>query len=313
MWKTLFAALLLCSAATYAQEIGLASYYSDKYNGGRTVSGETYNRNEMVAAHKSLPFNTRVRVTRLDDNRSVVVRIIDRMPDVKGRVVDLSGRAAEQLDMLDEGTVQVRLDVLDGTATPPPAAAPTRPTPSSPRRPTPRPIPSEDEDETIDLEIPKPDPGERTTVTVTESETSTRTTQPTPTPTPPRPTDPKPTPTKPTPPKPAARTETTGVRIAKTFKPYELYHIELSVPDKTGYGVQVALLSNYENAFKKVTELQAKFFDNVLMSIAPGETEGSKIYRIILGPFEDRATANAYKRSLKKKKIDGFVVPLAEF
>ena len=235
------------------------------------------------------------------------------MPDVKGRVVDLSGRAAEQLDMLDEGTVQVRLDVLDGTATPPPAAAPTRPTPSSPRRPTPRPIPSEDEDETIDLEIPKPDPGERTTVTVTESETSTRPTQPTPTPTPPRPTDPKPTPTKPTPPKPAARTETTGVRIAKTFKPYELYHIELSVPDKTGYGVQVALLSNYENAFKKVTELQAKFFDNVLMSIAPGETEGSKIYRIILGPFEDRATANAYKRSLKKKKIDGFVVPLAEF
>lgn len=315
MWKTILAAFLLFGGTAIAQEIGLASYYSDKYNGGRTASGETYNRNEMVAAHKSLPYDTRIRVTRLDDNRSVVVRIIDRMPDVKGRVVDLSGRAAEQLGMLDEGTTQVRLDVLSGDA---PATTRTEPRPAPrttppPRTSTPRPRPAQADDDRVTVSVPEPDPGERTTVVI-EEPAAPRTN---PTPNPPRvttTTTKAPAPPRSTTSSEAGKTEATPqARKAKTFQPYDLYQIQLLVPEKTGFGVQVANLSSYENALKKVADLQAQFFDNILLSISPGKMEGTKSFRIILGPFESQKQANAYKRSLKKKKIEGFVVPLSEF
>lgn len=96
---------------------GLASYYSDEYQGMKTKSGAVYNRNELTAAHKTLPFGTRVRVTRTDNNRSTIVRIIDRGPRAKDRVIDVSGAAAEQLGMIGDGLVNVRLEVLPAEGT----------------------------------------------------------------------------------------------------------------------------------------------------------------------------------------------------
>ncbi|MFW3613243.1 septal ring lytic transglycosylase RlpA family protein [Billgrantia antri] len=90
-------------------ERGQASFYADRYHGRRTASGETHDRNALTAAHRSLPFGTRVRVTRLDNGRETVVRINDRGPFVRGRVIDLSRRAAEELDMLGQGVAEVRL------------------------------------------------------------------------------------------------------------------------------------------------------------------------------------------------------------
>ena len=92
---------------------GLASWYSDALHGRTTASGETYDRNAFTAAHRELPFGTRVRVTRARDGRSVVVRINDRGPFVAGRVIDLSRRAAEELDMIEDGVVDVRLVIVD--------------------------------------------------------------------------------------------------------------------------------------------------------------------------------------------------------
>ncbi|WP_084671260.1 septal ring lytic transglycosylase RlpA family protein [Modicisalibacter ilicicola] len=92
---------------------GQASYYSDAYQGKRTASGERYDRSAMTAAHPSLPFGTRVEVINLDNGREVVVRINDRGPFVRGRIIDLSYRAAEQLGMIRSGTAPVRVRAVN--------------------------------------------------------------------------------------------------------------------------------------------------------------------------------------------------------
>ena len=90
-------------------EIGLASYYADRFHGRPTASGEHYDRHALTAAHRRLPFGTRVEVTRLDNGQTVRVRINDRGPFVKGRIIDLSRAAARKLDMLQKGVVKVRV------------------------------------------------------------------------------------------------------------------------------------------------------------------------------------------------------------
>ena len=108
-----FLALLLFATGLRAQEYGEASYYSDKFQGSLTYSGEPYDRDALTAAHKSLAIGTQVSVTNIDNGRSVRVRINDRLPDVKGRVIDLSYAAAREIGMLDEATAQVKLGAFE--------------------------------------------------------------------------------------------------------------------------------------------------------------------------------------------------------
>jgi rare lipoprotein A (peptidoglycan hydrolase) len=89
---------------------GKASYYS--YRAAKTAEGSSFDRDLLTAAHRSLPFGTKVRVTDLATNKSVVVRITDRGPKVRGRVLDLSLGAARSLGILDRGVAQVRGEVL---------------------------------------------------------------------------------------------------------------------------------------------------------------------------------------------------------
>lgn len=91
---------------------GIASWYGPGFHGKETASGETYNQWDLTAAHATLPFGTRVLVTNLDTNKSIVVRVNDRGPWVKGRIIDLSRRAAQEIGLLDSGIGRVRLDVL---------------------------------------------------------------------------------------------------------------------------------------------------------------------------------------------------------
>jgi rare lipoprotein A (peptidoglycan hydrolase) len=92
-------------------QVGLASYYSNEV-GPRTANGERFDPEAMTAAHRTLPFGTRVRVTNLHNGRSVIVRINDRGPFVDARVIDLSHGAARQLRLVGEGVSPVRLEVL---------------------------------------------------------------------------------------------------------------------------------------------------------------------------------------------------------
>lgn len=99
------------SESRFTQE-GKASFYARMHHGQRTASGERHDQSALVAAHRSLAFGSRVRVTNLDNGKQVTVRINDRGPFVRGRIIDLSRAAAERIGMIDQGIVRVRIETL---------------------------------------------------------------------------------------------------------------------------------------------------------------------------------------------------------
>lgn len=97
---------------------GKATYYSKRATGSRTSSGERLHHDSLTCAHRSYPFGTRLLVTNLNNGRSVVVRVTDRGPYARGRIIDLSWRAAKELDILNHGVAMVRVDVMKETTIP---------------------------------------------------------------------------------------------------------------------------------------------------------------------------------------------------
>lgn len=267
-----------------AQEFGYASYYSDDYNGSETAYGEIYDRNKLTAAHKMHPLGTRLRVTRLDNKKSVIVKVNDRGPYLKGRIVELSFAAAKQLGMLNEGQVEVKLEVVG--------------------------------QEVVQKEVPKepvavPTINPNPSTEVPKATTTANTTTP-----PPAPVENKPATTPvvvekkviEAPVKPSTKTQIDKSKLVRgDIGNSGLFQIAISRSDKKGFGVQVASVGSYESMMDKVAQLQGKWFDNILISM-----DGGKKFRVILGPFDTEGSARAYENNLKKKKIDGFVVNLAE-
>ncbi|UYL07268.1 septal ring lytic transglycosylase RlpA family protein [Bdellovibrio sp. SKB1291214] len=107
-------ALPSCATALHVGSVkkGQASWYGESHQGNRTASGEIFDLNKLTAAHKTLPMGSQVRVTSLSSGRSVVVRINDRGPFTKGRILDVSEAAAKQLGFIKKGTDQVRMEVV---------------------------------------------------------------------------------------------------------------------------------------------------------------------------------------------------------
>lgn len=95
-------------------EQGVASWYGPNFHGKLTANGETYNMYDLTAAHRTLPFNTVLRVINQDNGEAVVVRVNDRGPFAKNRIIDLSKKAAEEIDMIGNGTAPVQLVLLEG-------------------------------------------------------------------------------------------------------------------------------------------------------------------------------------------------------
>ncbi|MEO0205275.1 MAG: septal ring lytic transglycosylase RlpA family protein [candidate division WOR-3 bacterium] len=93
-------------------DYGLASYYGDEFNGKKTASGEVYNKWDYTCAHRTLNFGTRVKVTNLENRKTVIVRVNDRGPFAKGRIIDLSYAAAKEIDMIEKGVVRVKVEVV---------------------------------------------------------------------------------------------------------------------------------------------------------------------------------------------------------
>ncbi|MEZ4985517.1 MAG: septal ring lytic transglycosylase RlpA family protein [Saprospiraceae bacterium] len=287
------------------EEYGLASYFSDDYNGRGTAYGMVYDKEEMTCAHKRHPAGTMLKVTRLDNNKFVVVKVIDKGPFIKGRVVDLSRKAAQMLGIIDMGDVQVKVELMKKSSTT--------------EEPAPTPQAARAEEEASSPAESKP---------ATYSETA----QLPATPAPSAPVAEKDTDTKEPPAKAASTTvaekqpnnsSQTTTTVSTQSKPsndrvrmvgddysvYGLYKITLEKPRQTGgFGVQVASFSNYENVLQKVAELQAKWFEDILVSVEPA-TGGKNNYRVILGHFDDQSSATRYQRSLSSRyKISGFVV-----
>lgn len=105
--------ILACgsSKSTFTQS-GPGSYYADKFDGRRTASGDTYRPGQLTAAHNTLPFGTKLKVTNTRNGHSVKVVVNDRGPHVKGRIVDVSKKAARKLDLLDTGVAPMQIKVL---------------------------------------------------------------------------------------------------------------------------------------------------------------------------------------------------------
>lgn len=271
-------ALVLC-----AQEFGYASYYSDEYNGSETAYGEIYDRGKMTAAHKMHPLGTRLRVTRLDTKKSVIVRVNDRGPYLKGRIVELSYAAAKQLGMLNDGQVEVKVEVVGQE------------------------VAKREEPKTNPVAVP----------TTNTEEVAKPTTTAINTPPPSAPVETKPAPVEvaekkvnvvAAPVKPSTKLQVDKNKLVRgDMGTSGLFQIAIAHSDKKGFGVQVAMVSTYESMLDKVAELQGKWFDNILISM-----DGGKKFRVILGPFDTAESAKAYDNNLKKKRIEGFVVNLAE-
>ena len=270
---------------TYAQkpEYGEASFYDDSFQGKETAYGVKYDKNDLTTAHKIHPYGTILKVTRLDNKKSVNVKVIDKGPYIKGRIVDLSKRAAQVLGFVEDGTANVKVEVVKkGTQD---AVAETTTT-----------VPEKKEKTTVS----RPSDYDTNTPTPTNKAKTVSNTPAT-----------EKKPTDATAKKEKTKPAPTAARLVKQdYTQYGLYKIQLERPVKKGFGVQVSSLTNYENVLKQVADLQAKSFDNILISVEKGK-DGKSVYKIILGPQDTESQANTYKSNLKKKyKINGFVISL---
>ncbi|MDX1665997.1 MAG: septal ring lytic transglycosylase RlpA family protein [Saprospiraceae bacterium] len=297
--------LSLCSLS--AQEFGIATYYSDDFHGRKTAYGVRYDKNELTAAHKKHPFGTMLRVTNMDNNKSVVVKVNDRGPYISGRIIELSKAAAQRLNMLDKGLAEVKLEVVKrpapgteepvreneakGSATSSPENYGDRSGSSS----------SSSSGETSSGNSSSANNPDRQRQT-TEDRQSTSSSS-------------KPASSQRSPSQTGNRGNTQTEKkepvarlVRGKFNKYGLYKIQLEQGPASGFGVQVAYLSNFENVMTKIAELQGMWFDDILVSMEPGPG-GSTGYKIILGMYDTEAKAQHYKGDLKKKHgIDGFVV-----
>ncbi|MFC5271010.1 septal ring lytic transglycosylase RlpA family protein [Adhaeribacter terreus] len=109
---SLFLIFLLAGCASTYTETGKASFYSNKLKGRKMANGDKYRPGKLTAAHKTLPFGTRLKVTNLDTHKSVKVKVTDRGPFAPGRVVDLSYKAANKVDMIKAGVAPVKIKVI---------------------------------------------------------------------------------------------------------------------------------------------------------------------------------------------------------
>ncbi len=116
----LFLFLAACSSSSQKRaqypngrvQMGIASYYADKYQNRQTASGELFNQSARTAAHRTLPFGTLVRVTNIENGRSIVVRINDRGPFIKGRIIDLSKSAFSAIGNTRQGVIKVAVEII---------------------------------------------------------------------------------------------------------------------------------------------------------------------------------------------------------
>jgi rare lipoprotein A len=269
----LFLFINLCFTSIYAVEFGMASMFSDNFHNKKTASGELYDVNKMTASHKSLPFGSKIKITRLDNNQSVIARVNDRGPYTKGRIVELSRKAAREIG-LNDGEVKVKVELIstsDDEAKPKPAPI------IKDEEPEPKKIIAKGDVKKKKIDAPKeiknlPKPAE-----IAET--------------------PKTVPVKPT------KSTSEG-----KLRSGELMKIQVAKPDREGFGLQVATLSSYEAAISKIDDLEGDFYKNVLIFT---DKNGEKpAYKIILGPFPDVTTAETYKKAAKKKKMDGFIINL---
>lgn len=271
-------------------EEGIGTYYADKYHGRSTASGEPYNKFNFTAAHRTLPFGTWVLVTNLTNNRSVRVRINDRGPFTKGRIIDLSRAAAEQIDMIRTGEVRVRMQIISGTANSPVAAGGGFSPAVSPRS---------RKSSNVDLsKLPVVDINGNPLNTNAEPVYSN-----------------------------SNETVYDGSNIEDAYVPEDepvaytpgmaeaskhtpsLFRMLAFRQEAIGYGVQVGAYFNFYKLLEGLDALSAKGFQQTI--VQNGMKNNEPVFRIIVGPFATKPEADSMRRKLTNSKIKGITVDLA--
>jgi len=269
--------LLTFTGFSQTEELGLASYYGDKFHGRKTAYGDTYDRNKYTCAHKRHTYGTELRVTRIDNKKSVVVKVTDRGPFVKGRVVDLSYVAAEKIGLVQDGVAEVKVEVVGKESN----NASNKSTAST----------EKDESEKVVTETLSPkdydiQPRSTNTEKAADTEKSSSVKAD----------------------KKEAEKAPAKSQAAKDPQPKGIYKLSTAGTEPK-YAVQVASMSSHANALKQVEVLKAKWFKDIVLLAEP---KGEAVYyKVLMGPFDTEDSANKYKASLKKNhKMDGFVVAL---
>ena len=270
MRQTLFALLLLATATVLSSfavsvgtEYGKAGYYADSLHGRKTASGEPYNKNDLTCAHKSLPFGTKVRITRIDNKKTVVVRVNDRGPFVEGYVTDISRQAAEEIGLIKDGVTRIQLEVVEAAPSARVGAA-------------------------VD----------GNTSLIANKEASTASSKAL--------KGGKPV---------AYNADPVPAKVAGTAvnNGTELFKVDIKSTLKTGYGVQVSTLYNADNVLPTLNQIQTLWPDKAMVLVQDTGKDHSSIYKVIIGPYPDKKSADIQQKLANKKKFKGsFVVYLGD-
>lgn len=279
------------------EEYGKAGHYADKLHGRKTASGEPYDKAALTCAHKTLPFGTKVRVSRLDNKVSVVVKVNDRGPYHEGFVVDISRRAAEEIGLIKDGTTRVKVEVVEeqtksvsqvlkgadskniqsgtGAGTGSHAGVVK--------------VPPVKTTQNAKLLIPK---------TATNNASASADLRPATYST----NDPQP-----------ALVQTQPTKAVPKTRVTELYKVDLKKTDKKGFGVQISTLYDADNVLPTITKLEKQWPGKVMVSVEQDDNGKPATYRVAIGAYLDRKSAEAQQKiALKKGYAKCFVVALSE-
>lgn len=276
--------LVICiSLSSFAwhrvEEFGKAGYYADALQGRKTASGEKYDKKLLTCAHKSYAFGTKLRITRLDNKKAVIVRVNDRGPFTEGFVVDLSRAAAAEIDLIKAGRANVKVEVVEPEKITTVAAS----------------VPSTASTEKSVAVVP----ATKGTKLLKSKETATKAAA-----------KPITYSTKdPIPVKMQPADDETAVKDAANTS---LYKVDLRELSKIGFGVQVSTMYDADNVLPIITTMQAQYPGKVLVSLERDEANNQSTYRIILGPYPTRAAADKQQKAAERKgQKKCFVVDLS--
>ncbi len=275
------------TAQNTREEFGKCGYYADALHGRKTASGEIYDKNLLTCSHKSLPFGTSLKVTRLDNGKSVVVRVNDRGPFIDGYVVDLSRKAAEAIGLLRDGVTKVRIEVLAGTSTAAvqPAAYSTKVLPASleasAAAPAAAAAPKATSVAAAKTQLVKSPQNAAPATGVAPAVYSSA---------------PSPAAVSPA---PMAKSPAAAVS--------EVYQVELKTVKGQGFGLQLAVLTTTENLFQQIAQLQSIWPGKVVINHE--EANGVAAFKLIIGPYATRKeAANQQKKAAARGFKSTFVV-----
>jgi rare lipoprotein A len=288
------------------EEYGKAGYYADKLHGRKTASGKAYDKNAMTCAHKSLPFGTKLKVTRLDNGESVIVTVNDRGPYSAGYVVDVSRKAAVALGIIKAGHAKVKLEIAKDD---PESNDEVKPLPEDqfdPNEETPAAV-SKPKIKVLKAAVPTASSSPKAEAPVEHSTPSAAKAQ-------------KSTAKLLTPKGGEANTsitktitqETTPQAAPLAAGKRTLYKVDIAETPRKGAAVQVGTLYDADNVLPILRKLRKDWPGNVLVDVEQGEGSDIITYRVMIGPFANKKAAEAAQKTAKRKGYkECFVVELS--